>query len=60
MKRNSGQDALPWLVWLALAVDPMTAAVVLTTRPRPIDTRAGHDAVDATGLAPNTIQLTTD
>jgi hypothetical protein len=35
MKRNSGQDALPWFVWLALAVDPMTAAVVLTTRPRP-------------------------
>jgi hemolysin type calcium-binding protein len=25
-----------------------------------IDTRAGHDTVDATGLAPNTIQLTTD
>lgn len=25
-----------------------------------IDTRAGHDTVDASGLAPNTIQLTTD
>jgi hypothetical protein len=38
MKRNGAQDALPWLVWVALAVDPMTAAVVLTTRPRPSST----------------------
>jgi hypothetical protein len=42
MKRNSGQDALPWLVWLALAVDPMTAAVVLTTRPRPSSPSQGE------------------
>jgi hypothetical protein len=42
MKRISGQDALPWLVWLALAVDPMTAAVVLTTRPRPSSTSPGE------------------
>jgi hypothetical protein len=42
MKRNSGQDALPWLVWLALAVDPMTAPIVLATHPRPSKTNPGE------------------
>ena len=31
--RPVAHDPRPWLVWLALAVDPLTAAVVLAAQP---------------------------
>ena len=42
MTENASRDPRPWLVWLALAVDPMTAAVVLATHPRPPRTTPGE------------------
>jgi hypothetical protein len=42
MTENASHDPRPWLVWLALAVDPMTAAVVLATHPRPPRTTPGE------------------
>jgi hypothetical protein len=29
----AADDLRPWLIWLALAVDPLTAAIVLATQP---------------------------
>ncbi len=41
MRRRREQDELPWYVWLAVAVDPLTAAYVLTARPHASGTREG-------------------
>jgi hypothetical protein len=32
MRRRREQDEIPWYVWLAVAVDPLTAAYVLAAR----------------------------
>jgi hypothetical protein len=33
MRRRRGQDQLPWYVWLAFGIDPLTAAFILAAQP---------------------------
>jgi hypothetical protein len=42
MRRRRGQDQIPWYVWLAVGIDPLTATFLVAAQHQASDTSQGE------------------